>query len=329
MIEVVSEHPSLRLLPDAGAELLLSAVVSRHLELAGVRVLVIKGAPLAMAGLRSPRESGDVDLLVAPAEATDAALALVSAGFEVASPVTVWSRLSSHSTTYVSPHWSLAVDLHYEYPGFGVDDASAFEWLWSRRVRLPMAGLVVSVPSVGDSAVMIVLHDRRTTRGKGSAADSYADLAARLQKRGHVGDLLTAAGALGVVRDIREALLLPCENAGLADVTDTANQSVAWRLRVASNGRFWAVAAGRLRRYAPRERLQLLVDAFWVPARDIRVGMPMVPDNGTARMRYRMMRWARGVAGVTSTVVAAFVAGWRRVSRRCTASWRGLVGARR
>ncbi|QHC60068.1 nucleotidyltransferase family protein [Rathayibacter sp. VKM Ac-2760] len=140
---------------------LLTAFVHRRAESAGLRALVLKG-PIADAdGLRPPRASGDVDVLVPPTELA-ALLALLAEDGWTARPWPDGPTLAEkHSRSYRHPDWPVDIDVHWRWPGFLVPPAEAFESLWARRRTVEIAGRPVAAIGVVDMALVLALHSLR------------------------------------------------------------------------------------------------------------------------------------------------------------------------
>lgn len=144
------------LLRDEGAAL-LPAAVNAVAAAAGVRILLVKGRAVEFHGLRPPRLSADVDVLVDPAGFDALCHRLRSLGWTGPEPTTV-----RYAAAFRHPLWPLELDLHRAFPGLTRREGPVFEALWDDRIELPIAG--VSVPAVGwaGSVVIGVAHGLRS-----------------------------------------------------------------------------------------------------------------------------------------------------------------------
>lgn len=90
--------------------------LQRLLAAAGVRSLVIKGPAFAEHGVRRPKQSNDIDLLIHPQDREGMTSALVVAG---------WTSISHwfppalddvvYSTTFRHPLFPVTLDLHHHF----------------------------------------------------------------------------------------------------------------------------------------------------------------------------------------------------------------------
>lgn len=115
-----------------------TVLLQRLLDDAGVRSLVIKGPAFAQLGVRKPKHSNDIDLLVAPEDRTRATEALAQAGWSIIShwfPPALDDVI--YSTTFRHPQFPSTLDLHHHFSGFFAGDA--FEALWRSRSWVAVA----------------------------------------------------------------------------------------------------------------------------------------------------------------------------------------------
>lgn len=125
---------------------------------AQVRVLTLKGPQAAADGLRPPRPSYDVDLLIDPTQLDQYMGVLAQVGWEARPTSGFPVLLSPHSVSLTHPGWSVDIDLHWNWPGYLSPDASVFEELWSNRRTEILAGAPVTVTGMADSALILALH---------------------------------------------------------------------------------------------------------------------------------------------------------------------------
>ncbi|MBF4463519.1 MULTISPECIES: PqqD family peptide modification chaperone [unclassified Rathayibacter] len=127
-----------------------------------IRVLFIKGPVADARGVRPPRVSADIDVLV-PASETQALLRSLSSRGWVSRPESfAHSAFVTHSITLLHEEWPCDIDLHVSYPGFLADADVVFEALWARREALNLAGKNVNAPDFVGSVVIAALHSLRS-----------------------------------------------------------------------------------------------------------------------------------------------------------------------
>lgn len=167
----------------------------------GIRLIGIKGVSLAHHGLRDPRISADIDMLLHPDDKDRFVAAMEAAGWRVAADVTVPRFLGQHSVNLLNDHWPIGIDLHVYFPGFLAPAGEVFELLWERRVDLPQAGCPVFFTDLASSAAVAALHYLRAP-GQPSNDTAYEALVAKAKVRLEDADLrdlvalATATGAL-------------------------------------------------------------------------------------------------------------------------------------
>ena len=113
--------------------------LQRLLATAGIRSLVIKGPAFVELGVRKPKQSNDIDLLIHPRDRKGMTTTLVAAG---------WTSISHwfppalddvvYSTTFSHPQFPASVDVHHYFTGVFAR-ADGFEVLWERRTEVQIA----------------------------------------------------------------------------------------------------------------------------------------------------------------------------------------------
>ncbi len=143
---------------------LCTVVVLGILDAVGVRALPIKGAGFIALGLRSDRQSSDVDVLVAPDGAEVALRALADAGWRDWLPAPLTQPFgNSHSLTLEHDVWPCSLDLHVTFPGLLAPPAVSFDALWAGRTTVDIAHRAVEVPCRPHALALEVLHSLRDT----------------------------------------------------------------------------------------------------------------------------------------------------------------------
>lgn len=145
----------------AEAVQLAHALVAWTAARADIRALLIKGPVPAYYGLRDPRPSADVDVLVDPQHAETLAELFREQGWHNRPSFNRPRAIRLHSTTLIHDDWPCDLDVHHMYPGFLEEDQAVFDRLWQGRQRLIIAATSVFCPSVVATAAIQVLHALR------------------------------------------------------------------------------------------------------------------------------------------------------------------------
>lgn len=184
-----------------------TVLLQRLLDDEGIRSLVIKGPAFVELGVRKPKRSNDIDLLVAPEDRTAATEALAQAGWSIIShwfPPALDDVI--YSTTFRHPQFPSTLDLHHHFSGFFADDA--FEALWRSRSCVAVAHH--GVMTVGREHALIIeglnaiklLEDGSRAEAAGRVAavvtdvdvDAVAEAAESVGARHTAAPLITALG---------------------------------------------------------------------------------------------------------------------------------------
>ncbi|CAN5591769.1 hypothetical protein BH10ACT5_BH10ACT5_21570 [soil metagenome] len=292
-------EPSIELRLDEAVALATAWAASLG-DAAGIRVLILKGDALAQMGLRQPRVSADVDVLIEPSRFDDYCALLTSAGWTERELPFISSRVSPHSITYVSHGWPCDIDVHSYFPGFLNDPQQVFHELWGRSQQLSFARFKVRVPDRISSILIAALHSLRdgavSTR---SASDLSELLSTDLTdaERTELSDIARRTGCDGSL----EAFL---SELGL-DVSPTPSRALSeWRSRVASasRGAYPWIMLWRSSRW--RDRPMIAVRAIWPTDTDILLAHPTVPRRFWPILEARARRLGRGVRGLPLSVRA-------------------------
>ena len=143
---------------------LATALVARIAAMHDVRLLTLKGPYTAEEGLRPQRASYDVDLLLHPHDADRFIASLARLGWQQRPRPNFPTLLPPHSASLIHPGWPVDLDVHWNWPGFLVSDAEAFETLWATHRTVTLAGAEIRVPSRADSALILALHVLRESK---------------------------------------------------------------------------------------------------------------------------------------------------------------------
>lgn len=143
---------------------LATVLLQRLLAGAGVRSLAIKGPAFALLGVRPPKRSHDVDLIIHPDDRPAARRALRAAGwFELGYDLPPEIDDIIYSTTYGHALLPSTVDVHHVFPGLLLPAAAVFEVLWDARASVRLAGQDAACPSEQHALVIDALHRLRGT----------------------------------------------------------------------------------------------------------------------------------------------------------------------
>lgn len=262
-----------------------------------IRVLILKGDVLYRQGLRPPRTSSDVDLLVDPSRVDEFVRGLESHGWSEFDGTFASEQFTSHSRTLRREGWPNSVDIHASWPGFLEPASDVFEILWTRRVHMEFAHQTCNVPDRIANVLMLALHSLRgTTRqsrhqtelegvlGLELTTDEISDLADLAVKTGCVGPLRAVLPPLGVNLDVSRAHLH-----GTAYLewhrkivqTHTEGRTASWLIE--------------LRRAPWRRKPLVLRHGVWPTDRDLLAEHPEVPDRFLSKVWARIIRLIRGL----------------------------------
>lgn len=135
-----------------------TVLLQRLLDDAGIRSLVIKGPAFVELGVRKPKQSNDIDLLIHPDDRPASHERLVAAGGR---KVSSWlpSELDDviHSTTWRHPSYPVTVDLHHGFAGV-LTGAEAFNVLWNSRTAVSIGHSEVPSPGREHALVLEALN---------------------------------------------------------------------------------------------------------------------------------------------------------------------------
>lgn len=289
---------------DAGA--LLSAWTSHVLQSHGIRSLLIKGVSLEHHGLRKPRVSSDVDVLVSPNDLR-ATLGVFRASGWRERPTTFAQHLyTEHSVALIHPLWPIDIDVHHAFPGFLAPAESVFDTLWKYRVTLPIAGVECLVPDRNSSALILALHSLRGLTSDPRHREELSHLEGVLKRSdGERDDMLELA-----VRTGSDATLFRfLSGIGLAfepsrDVNDPEVRD--WIVRVETPYRSSHMWGSLLAKAQGRERLRVLRHLLWPSTHDLDM---IFPDLTGGPSRYVVARIRRAWHGYP--VVIGMIRAWR------------------
>ena len=274
---------------------LAHALVARAAQDLGLRALAIKGPVVAMQGLREPRTSADLDVLVHPRDLEPLLDGLVALGWRRGVEGTYAWIMPPHSVNLLSDLWPIGMDIHHYFPGFLADAGEVFDVLWARHEMVPLAGVPVpACDRVGQAAVMALHHLRVSPDGDSAPLADLAEHARDALSAEDVRALVQLAHETDATATLRPFLLtlgVPEEEIGPArdaEALDTWNR----RVRAVGYEAWFMQFAQTPKRQWPRT----LWHALMLTDDEIYVYSNVAPGSGgLARLRLRRIR--RGVGG--------------------------------
>jgi hypothetical protein len=263
-----------------------------------VRVLFIKGPTAQLQGLRSPRASVDVDVLVDPARQERLAARLVGLGWVDEHPYTSPTVLPMHSSTHRHPSWPCELDLHDRFPGFFAEPQAAFDRLWERRSSVEVAAQPIPCPDVAGQTLVLALHALRDPHDPGKAAE----LSALVERVLETADTASLADLAGLAHDLGAAdtaapfldlLGAPAVGRGTTRPDDLR----AWQLRTEPDASVvgWV---DELRRLPWRRRPRFVWYAAFLTEDELRADDPGLPPGRRAVIGARVRRLRRGLGAL-------------------------------
>ena len=187
---------------------LVHVVCERVAQESRSRALAIKGPVVALQGLRAPRTSADVDVLVHPDDLDRFVDAMRAAGWHDAVETTAPRLVRSHSVNLLHDHWPVGIDVHHHFPGFLAADGEVFEALWERRARVELAGVAVNAADPVGMVAVVGLHLLRDDAdGEGAGITDLVERAGRVLGDDDRGALLELAVRTDAVVPLRPLLL--------------------------------------------------------------------------------------------------------------------------
>ncbi|SMC31238.1 nucleotidyltransferase family protein [Janibacter indicus] len=131
--------------------------LQRLLADAGIRSLAIKGPAFVELGVRRPRQSNDIDLLVAPEVYATATDVLVAGGWKVVSyNLPPGLEHTKYSVTLRHDQMPATVDLHQRFEGMLAQDV--FDTLWHERESVVIAHQEVTTVGRDHALIMELLN---------------------------------------------------------------------------------------------------------------------------------------------------------------------------
>jgi hypothetical protein len=270
----------------------------------GIRLLVLKGSALARQGLREPRSSSDVDVLIEPGRFLDFVDCIVSSGWTEFSDTFASEQFVTHSRTFRRDGWPNAIDVHASWPGFLSPADEVFEALWARRVSLDHGQRACDVPDRAANLLMLALHSLRGTTTQDRHArelQGLLRLTLTQEERKETEWLAQQTGCRAPLREVLPLLGIPVE---VTDPELRTPQYREWHRNVAhAQGRTasWLI---ELHRATWKRKGEVLRHGIWPTDRDLLAEHPDVANRVQAKIWARLVRLARGIGQLPRVVPA-------------------------
>ncbi|WP_370692281.1 nucleotidyltransferase family protein [Nocardioides sp.] len=181
------------------------ALILRVAADSGVRALAIKGPVLALQGLRPPKTSVDIDVLVDPVKMWILQAALERLGWIDDGAYDTPSIVPLHSVNHRHRLWPCEVDLHHWFPGFLASPENVFEVLWARRSTVRIAHVDIAVCDQAGNVAIAALHYLRD-QYKSHELRDLAAVVRRDWNAEQVADLAALAADTGSAQTLRPLL---------------------------------------------------------------------------------------------------------------------------
>lgn len=278
---------------------LAHAMVSSLASSLGVRALLIKGPVASMFGLRAPRVSADVDVLVEQRDVEALCQVLIERGWHPPVQREVPLVLDRHSMTLVHDRWPCAIDVHWEFPGMLCGSTEAFDALWETRTAVVLANRSVLVPSRAGMALFVALHAWRRPSDPRSRVElpGLVEVVRRDFTRAERAELLSLA-TLARSRWILGEFLRDCMQAPLIDDA-SLDEKRAWEFNQATGADkttlLWQGEAATALKNRQWKRLWRIV---WVRREDVPRSLVSQLPTRREHWRYQVERWMRGARAI-------------------------------
>jgi hypothetical protein len=283
----------------------LASAWAQHLARSrGIRLLLIKGDALYRYGLRAPRASADVDLLVEPARFDEFCDVVVSSGWRTRPMPFIHQHTSPHSRAFLRDGWPCDVDIHSYFPGFIRPSSEVFDTLWSRRQSLVFAQTNVDCPDRMSSILVLGLHSLRDGAVDARHRSELIALAAidlSEDERSDLAGLAAETGSAGTLTGLLHALRVEVRP-GVAELA--ADDLREWKARVTSGSAGAYAWFLMIKQTSWRRRLPLAWNAVWPTDTDMRISHPDIGSGASAMTKARFARWTRGVRGIPRSLRA-------------------------
>ncbi|MEH3088415.1 MAG: nucleotidyltransferase family protein [Microbacterium arborescens] len=259
-----------------------------------IRVLFLKGPTLTRQGLRAPRNSSDIDVLVEPVGFDRLCDEILERSWHERPLSLIAELVSIHSRTFLHDRWPCDLDVHRHYPGMLADPADAFEALWENREVATFAHRACAVPRRTANILVLALHSLRGTERQTRHAaelDALERVPLTPAERDHLAEIAARTGTTVTLFDVLTRLGVSVE----ADPQEQDSlRARRWRERVSSGSfgsYFWFAV---LRDARGIDRIRIARRAVWPTRTDLLLSRPETVDTLAGRTSARARRWVRG-----------------------------------
>lgn len=271
---------------------LLAAVADRISRTTHRRVLVIKGAATEAHGLRAPRTSADLDLLVARADWDGFVESLTDVGWRREFDPDRPAAFENHSATMLHELWPCELDVHRYYPGFLRDADAVFDRLWVERTTLQLAGRPVAATGPLGSTLIAALHALRefeVLRNREEYAQLVAAIAAHGTDVAALQRLAVDTGAAGTLAPLwRDLGVRP------PDADEDREALRQWEFRIEAGRQKSLDWVAGMRAAPPWRWPMLLFRAIWPTDADIQI-RSHTTARGLGLLGHRVRRLREGL----------------------------------
>ncbi|WP_374238050.1 nucleotidyltransferase family protein [Microbacterium sp. SS28] len=280
----------------------------------GIRVIFIKGPSLQHHGLREPRRSSDVDVLVDPARFEELCNVIESAGWGERSLLFITERTTRHSRTYVRDGWPCDLDVHSYFPGFLAQPSVVFEQLWDRKAQMDCAHRACTIPDRVGSILILGLHSLRGAKADPRHRRELVELGKLTlteYERGEVATLAVATGSSETLRDVLSALGVPLDVSIDQRSSKQLREWNEWVSFESYGPYFWILALRHARWF---EKPIVAWRSIWPTRHDLVLARPEVVDTPGGRLVARVLRLGRGfrsgIAGIRAKSESGSRSSW-------------------
>ncbi|WP_062071325.1 nucleotidyltransferase family protein [Demequina sediminicola] len=281
-------------LPLPVATALATAMCADGATQLGSRLLLIKGRSVEHYGLRRPRMSADIDILLQPVEAEQFVYCLEELGWKTRRGPERPEGARGHSVSLFHQAWPCDIDVHWEFPGFLEPASAVFDELWSRRVTIDVGNQPVAIPDYEGAALILALHSLRSTEDQARHARELDQLIDAVGAQDQAAALRALADATGCRHTAAPFL----EQVGV--ITPPLPQPVPdaladWYAMTEAGGRLTAANLRAIRRLPWRRRPAAYARLAWQSEADYRLVHPETPTGWWPAFRGRLERVAEGL----------------------------------
>lgn len=274
---------------------LAAALTQSIADTHGIRLLLLKGSVLAEHGLRPPRASSDIDILVEPGRVEEFRGLLEGFGWMARPTVSFNDADLGHALSFFKDGWPCDIDLHSFWPGFLAEPGVAFDALWARRVSLLFAHQRCQAVDRLGGILVLALHILRSNPEEGRHRLELGHLLDQQldeDERRVLGELAIATGSAATAGELLRRLGVRVE----PSIEEEADERLtAWVIRTRTGSNPFHLWRALLARTPWSGRPALVARALWPTSADIRAAHPTLsPDRGAVTAE-RFRRLGRGL----------------------------------